>query len=91
MSDLRQRLRACHLEYLDGQPCGLGPPINPDGPEAADELDRLLRIEHAARDLSAFVAKSVNVGPATLAPANEAALWINLRNALAAPRGGKEG
>lgn len=39
--DLVKRLRAAELEYIEGQPVGHGPPINPDGPEAADEIERL--------------------------------------------------
>lgn len=38
---LTDRLRDCHLEYVEGQAVGYGPPINPDGPEAADEIERL--------------------------------------------------
>ena len=39
--NLVERLRACELEYLDGHPIAPGAPINPDGPEAANEIERL--------------------------------------------------
>lgn len=35
------RLRSCHLEYVEGQPVAQGPLINPDGPEATAEIERL--------------------------------------------------
>lgn len=38
-TDLKARLRACRVEYSEGNPGGLIEPINPDGPEAADALD----------------------------------------------------
>lgn len=40
-ADLIRRLRACEIEYVEGQPAGVGAPFNPDGPEAADALEAL--------------------------------------------------
>lgn len=39
---LLRDLRACHVEYIDGQPVGMGAPFNQDGPEAADLIEHLL-------------------------------------------------
>lgn len=44
MDDIVNRLRVCEIEYSDGLACGYGPPLNPDGPEAAAEIERLRRV-----------------------------------------------
>ena len=41
--DLVERLRDRHELVLSPEHCLVGPPINPDGPEAADRIERLER------------------------------------------------
>jgi hypothetical protein len=54
----------------------------------AEKTEQLERVLQAATALAEHFERAVNVGPVSLAPATEAALWINLRNALdAAARG----
>ena len=48
------------------------------------EIERLREIETAARNLANFVSKSVNAGPLTLNPRQEAWHWQVLREALKA-------
>jgi hypothetical protein len=48
----------------------------------AEKCEQLERVLQAANALAEHCERGVNVGPVSLAPATEAALWINLRNAL---------
>ena len=41
MGNLIKRLRACEIECCGEHAVGLGPSINPDGPEAADLIEQL--------------------------------------------------
>ena len=42
-AELVKRLNSCHMEISDGQVVGYGPPINPDGPEAASMIEALVK------------------------------------------------
>jgi hypothetical protein len=50
MRTVVERLNACHIEYCDNLPVGYGPPINPDGPEAAALIEELVSTVEKCRD-----------------------------------------
>jgi hypothetical protein len=51
MKTVVEKLNACHIEYCDNLPVGYGPPVNPDGPEAAALIDELVEaLERAAEN-----------------------------------------
>lgn len=51
MSDeLVKRLEACSIEWCENMPVGYGPPINPDGPEAAARIRLLEQQLSTARE-----------------------------------------
>ena len=58
--NLTERLRAFHPDY-EGESCWL---INPDGPEAADRIERL---ETTLRTLEAAMARDMGAGYAGVA------------------------
>jgi hypothetical protein len=37
-----ERLNACGIEFCENLPVGYGPPVNPDGPEAAALIEELV-------------------------------------------------
>lgn len=62
MSDeLVKRLEACSIEWCENMPVGYGPPINPDGPEAAARIRLLEQQLSTAREALEPFAAAWNV------------------------------